>query len=66
MDGGTATPVKTVVITWMDDRQYVYHAAYINVREGVLLLDQDKFPASSEPARRFPLANIRTWTVDEQ
>jgi hypothetical protein len=52
----------TVVITWMDGKQEVYRCYDARVGDGVLYLSQHM--NSGEPARSFPIANIRTWTTD--
>jgi hypothetical protein len=55
----------TVVITWMDGQQESYQCQHATVRDGVLWLDFDRYPRSDEPARRFPLDNIRHWSASE-
>lgn len=57
--------VRTVVVTWMDGMQETYRCADAHTgTDGVLYLNQDRYPASDEPQRRIPLANVRIWTVD--
>lgn len=55
----------TVTITWLDGQQETYRCQHAVVRDGVLFLDHDRFPASGEPGRRVPLAGVRLWTVDD-
>ena len=59
----------TVVITWMDGKQEVYRCSSAQEINGVLYLRArlSGITASpTEPDRQFPIANIRTWTTDEQ
>jgi hypothetical protein len=55
----------TVVVTWMDGKQEVYRCARTRTEEGILRLIQDTYPASDEPGRSIPLANVRIWTVND-
>jgi hypothetical protein len=52
-----------VTVTWMDGQQEVYRCAKVRSDDGVLRLIQDHYPASDEPSRAIPLANVRIWTV---
>lgn len=52
-----------VTITWMDGQQETYWCAKVRVEEGALRLLQDRYPATDEPDRGIPLANVREWTV---
>ena len=55
----------TVVVTWMDGKQEVYRCNSTRTSDGVLWLIQDRYPASEQPSRSIPLANVRIWTVDD-
>lgn len=52
-----------VIVTWMDGTQETYRCYDTRVSEGVLFLNQRMH--SSEPTRCIPLANVRTWTVED-
>ena len=55
----------TVVVTWMDGQREVCRCGALRVTDGILYLIQDRYPVSDDPARAFPVSNIRTWTVDD-
>lgn len=56
---------RKVTVTWMDGQQETYRCARAHVEEDVLWLTQDKYPATDEPVRSIPLANVRIWTVED-
>lgn len=58
--------LSTVVITWTDGKQESYTCEDVFVRAGCLYLNQPRYPDNGQPHRRFPLANIRTWTEDSK
>jgi hypothetical protein len=55
--------MKTVQITWMDGEQHVFQCAeVVRGSDGVLALHPPRYPDTGEPARYFPVVNIRTWS----
>lgn len=54
----------TIVITWMDGMQETYTCERAQEVNGVLYLSQPKYPDTGQPARQFPIVNIRTWTTE--
>jgi len=53
----------TVTVTWLDGRQEIYTCNQTRIRDGVLYLLQDHYPASDEPNRMIPLDGLREWSV---
>ena len=51
-----------VTVTWLDGMQETYRCDKITVREGVLWLTQNTYPAKADSHCRIPLYNVRIWT----